>query len=32
MKIWERVKYDIAVDKLSVQEYEDPFRDSSKQY
>ena len=23
-------KYDIALDKLSVKEYEDPFRDSGK--
>ena len=30
MKIWERVKHDIALDKLSVKEYEDPFRDSGK--
>ena len=29
-KIWERVKHDIALDKLSVKEYEDPFRDSGK--
>ena len=25
MKIWERVKHDIALDKLSVKEYEDPL-------
>ena len=30
MKIWEQVKHDIALDKLSVKEYEDPFRDSGK--
>ena len=30
MKIWERVKHDIALDKLSAKEYEDPFRDSGK--
>jgi len=30
MKIRERVKHDIALDKLSVKEYEDPFRDSGK--
>ena len=30
MKIRERVKHDIALDKLSVKEYEDTFRDSGK--
>ena len=30
IKIWERVEQDIALDKLSVKEYEDPFRDSGK--
>ena len=30
MKIWERVKHDMVLDKLSVKEYEDPFRDSGK--
>ena len=30
IKIWERVKHDIALDKLSVKEYEGPFRDSGK--
>ena len=30
MKIRERVKHDTALDKLSVKEYEDPFRDSGK--
>ena len=30
MKIWELVKYDIALDKLSVKEFEYPFRDSGK--
>ncbi|HEM3425253.1 TPA: IS200/IS605 family transposase, partial [Streptococcus suis] len=25
-----RVKHDIALDKLSVKEYEDPFRDNGK--
>ena len=29
-KIRERVKHDIALDELSVKEYEDPFRDSGK--
>ena len=29
-KFGERVKHDIALDKLSVKEYEDPFRDSGK--
>ena len=28
--IQEQEKHDIALDKLSVKEYEDPFRDSSK--
>ena len=28
--IQERVKHDIALDKLSVKEYADPFRDSGK--
>ena len=28
--IQEQEKYDIALDKLSVKEYEDPFRDSGK--
>ena len=32
IKIWERVKHDIALDKLSAKEYEDPFRDSGKLY
>ena len=30
LMIWERVKHDIALDKLSVKEYEDLFRDSGK--
>ena len=30
--IQEQEKHDIALDKLSVKEYEDPFRDSGKQY
>ena len=30
VKIRERVKHDIALDKLSVKEYEDPFRDNGK--
>ena len=30
IKIWERVEQDIALDKLSVKEYKDPFRDSGK--
>ena len=30
MTIWEWVKHDIVLDKLSVREYEDPFRDSGK--
>ena len=30
MTILERVKHDIALDKLSVREYEDSFRDSGK--
>ena len=30
LMIWERVKHDIALDKLSVKEYEAPFRDSGK--
>ena len=28
--IQEQEKHDIALDKLSVKEYEDPFRDSGK--
>ena len=28
--IQEQEKHDIALDKLSVKKYEDPFRDSSK--
>ena len=28
--IQEQKKHDIALDKLSVKEYEDPFRDSGK--
>ena len=30
IEIRERVKHDIALDKLSVKEYEDPLRDSGK--
>ena len=29
--IQEQEKHDIALDKLSVKEYEDPFRDSGKE-
>ena len=32
-RVWKfenEVKHDIALDKLSVKEYEDPFRDSGK--
>ncbi|HEM4264302.1 TPA: IS200/IS605 family transposase, partial [Streptococcus suis] len=30
LKSRKRVKHDIALDKLSVKEYEDPFRDNGK--
>ena len=30
IEIRERVKHDIALDKLSIEEYEDLFRDSGK--
>ncbi|HEM5724885.1 TPA: IS200/IS605 family transposase, partial [Streptococcus suis] len=30
LQLKKRVKHDIALDKLSVKEYEDPFRDNGK--